>query len=353
MSYTPFNAPLLAGYLGDMETASAFSVKAELDTMIRIERGLLESLGDSGLVAPEIVDGIVEKLTGFEPDIPALSAATARDGVVVPELVRQMRACLSQAEADWLHFGPTSQDIIDTALVLRLKWVTRLHRNKLAGLLTAIDRLEQEFGENRLTGRTRMQAALPIKVADRLANWKAPLSAHISTLEKLEGDLFVLQFGGAVGTLDKLGEKASEVTGAIAWRLGLAVPARSWHTDRRSIVEYCEWLSHVTGSLGKIGADIALMAQNERAEIEISDTGGSSAMPHKQNPVLAESLVTLARFNATQISGMHQALVHEQERSGTAWSLEWMLVPPMAVATGAAIRNAMKLCEAITRLGEN
>jgi 3-carboxy-cis,cis-muconate cycloisomerase len=113
------------------------------------------------------------------------------------------------------------------------------------------------------------------------------------------------------------------------------------------LAEFAGWLSLVAGSLGKIGQDIALLAQNEIADVTVTGAGHSSAMHHKQNPVLAETLVTLARFNATQLSGMHHALVHEQERSGTAWTLEWMLLPQMVTATGAALARGLSLLDAL------
>ncbi|WP_292580394.1 lyase family protein, partial [Mesorhizobium sp.] len=157
------------------------------------------------------------------------------------------------------------------------------------------------------------------------------------------------EFGGQRGTLEKLGDKASAVRAALAAKLGLA-DAPQWHSRRDALAEFASWLSLVTGSLGKFGQDVALMAQ-AGADIKLSGGGGSSAMPHKQNPVKAEALVALARFNATQLSGMHQALVHEQERSGAAWMLEWLILPQMVAATAAALRLAAGLAAQIESLG--
>jgi 3-carboxy-cis,cis-muconate cycloisomerase len=134
----------------------------------------------------------------------------------------------------------------------------------------------------------------------------------------------------------------------MAQRLNLGLVPRARHSERDGQVELADWLSLVTGSLGKIGADVALAAQSEVGEIRLKSGGGSSAMPHKVNPVGAEALVTLARFNATLVSGMHQALVHENERSGVAWTLEWMLLPQMAVAAGASLRTAIGLLHQIS-----
>jgi 3-carboxy-cis,cis-muconate cycloisomerase len=124
-----------------------------------------------------------------------------------------------------------------------------------------------------------------------------------------------------------------------------------WHNQRDGIVEFGTTLSLISGSLGKFGQDVALLAQIG-GEIRISGGGGSSAMPHKQNPVAAETLVTLARFNATQISGLYQAMIHEQERSGGAWMLEWLILPQMVLATGAALLIAQRLLGQIDRIGE-
>jgi 3-carboxy-cis,cis-muconate cycloisomerase len=160
---------------------------------------------------------------------------------------------------------------------------------------------------------------------------------------------FPLQFGGAAGTLEKLGGKAAAVRGSLAQELGLA-DLPQWQSQRAFIAEFAGLLSLVTGSLGKFGQDIALMAQASD-EIALSGGGSSSAMAHKQNPVAAETLVALARFNATQISAIHQSMVHEQERSGAAWTLEWLVLPQMVVATGAALRLARELADNIQRLG--
>lgn len=194
-----------------------------------------------------------------------------------------------------------------------------------------------------------MQAALPITVEDRLANWRAPLERHRQRLASLRPSLLVVQFGGAVGTLQSLGEEALPVRRALASRLALG-DAPQWHCQRDRTIDLGGLLSAVTGSLGKTGQDVLLMAQ-AGGEIVLSGGGGSSTMPHKRNPVGAEVLVALARFNAVQLGGLHQAMVHEQERSGAAWTLEWLVLPQMILAVGAATRNAALLLADIEALG--
>jgi 3-carboxy-cis,cis-muconate cycloisomerase len=279
----------------------------------------------------------------------ALSAAVARDGVVVPDLLRQLRGAVGEPHGDKVHFGATSQDVIDTALMLRLKPVVDRLDALLADVVARLDALQSRFGTRPLMARTRMQAAIPITVADRVSSWLAPLERHRARLAVIRPELLVVQFGGAAGTLEKLGDKAAAVRKALAQKLGLG-DAPQWHSQRDRLADFAGLLSLITGSLGKFGQDVALMAQ-DGAEIALSGGGGSSAMPHKQNPVAAEVLVALARFNATQLSGMHHALVHEQERSGTAWTLEWLLLPQMAVAAAASLGHAAAVAGQIESMG--
>jgi 3-carboxy-cis,cis-muconate cycloisomerase len=160
-----------------------------------------------------------------------------------------------------------------------------------------------------------------------------------------------LQFGGPIGVLNEFGDKAEILKTEIADALNLEAKAQNWHSNRAPIVELANACSLLSGALGKMAADCCLMAQNELAEIAFSGGGTSSAMSHKQNPVLAEALVTLARLNGTLISGLHHSLVHEQERSGAAWTLEWMLLPQMILAAGAATRVSNELLQSIKSMG--
>jgi 3-carboxy-cis,cis-muconate cycloisomerase len=349
MAVSAFDHPLLSGLFGDSEVEALLGLDAELAAMLRFEIVLAEAEAEAGVIPQEAANAIAKALAGFKPDITALRNGVARDGVAVPELVRQMRERIGAPHADRLHFGATSQDVIDTALVLRLKPVLDLFEGRLDGLVEGFDQLDKRFGRNPLMGHTRMQAAIPISVGDRIRSWREPLVRHKARLEALRPTLLTIQLGGAAGTLDKLGGKGEAVRAALAQRLGLAV-APQWQSQRDRLAELASFLSLLTGSLGKFGQDIALMAQSG-GEIALSGGGGSSAMPHKQNPVEAEILVTLARFNATQLSGMHHALVHEQERSGSAWSLEWLILPQMIVAAGSSLRLAAELAGKIGRLG--
>ncbi|TIP05352.1 MAG: 3-carboxy-cis,cis-muconate cycloisomerase [Mesorhizobium sp.] len=349
MTVSPFDHPLLSSLLGDEEAARHFSLEADIDAMLTFERALAEAEAEHGVIPRDAAAAIVKALASFRPDTAKLRAGVARDGVVVPELVGQVKAAVGAPHDASVHFGATSQDVVDTSLVLRLRQAIDHIGLLLGENVVRLTGLELEFGERQFMAMTRMQPAIPITVTNRTASWRAPLERHQQRLAEISGGLLALQFGGAAGTLEKLGDKAAAVRAALAGKLGLT-DAPQWHSQRDALAEFASWLSLVTGSLGKFGQDVALMAQRG-AEIKLSGGGGSSAMPHKQNPVKAEALVALARFNAVQVSGMHQALVHEQERSGAGWTLEWLILPQMVVATAAALRLAAELTAQIESLG--
>ncbi len=346
MTTSPFDHPFLSGLLGDSEIAPYFSAEADIRAMLSFEAALARAEATHGVIPAEATRAIGETCAGFTPDMESLNAATARDGVVIPDLVRRLREAAGEEVAKHLHFGATSQDVIDTSLMLRLKSVTFLFGGRLHAIVTGLTALERQFGVNRLMGHTRMQAAIPITAADRIAAWRLPLETY---RDRLTEQTFPVQFGGAAGTLEKLGAEASAVRASLALELGLTDEPQ-WQSRRSRLADLANLYSLISGSLGKFGQDVVLLAE-AGGEIELAGGGASSAMAHKQNPVAAETLVALARFNATQLSAIHHSLVHEQERSGAAWTLEWLVLPQMVMATAASLRLAKELTGNIKRLG--
>ncbi|MDA7430541.1 3-carboxy-cis,cis-muconate cycloisomerase [Primorskyibacter aestuariivivens] len=344
-----FDHPWLGPLFGDPATVDLWSADAQLCHYRAFEAALANALAACGHVPAHQGRDAAEVVERAEIDIASLAEASLRDGLPIPDFVWQLR---SQAGADAaaIHTGATSQDVLDTALALTLRQVTDMLMDRLQALDARLARLASEMGDAPLMGRTRMQAALPITVADRVRSWRQPLRDHMSGLDASRPRVERLQLGGPVGTRHGFGGDGERIAAHMADALGLSA-GPVWHTDRSAVAEYASRLSLITGSLGKIGQDVALMAQQGLDEITLTGGGGSSAMPHKSNPVLAELLVTLARFNATQLAGLHHALIHEQERSGAAWMLEWMILPQMSVATARALGAAQDLCSRIERLG--
>ncbi|KJZ19042.1 3-carboxy-cis,cis-muconate cycloisomerase [Loktanella sp. S4079] len=345
-----FEHPWLSGLLGDETAQEIFSAERQLAHMMAFEVAYTRALGAAGIVPAETAETVAEQLRGFQPDIADLKIGTGRDGLPVPALVKQLKA-LAGDNAKAVHSGATSQDVIDTATVLCLQSFSGLLDEQLATLAGGLAQLIEQFGDQPMMGRTRMQAAVPITVADRVQTWMLPIAEHRTRLAQIRPRVECLQLGGAAGNRAALGENATAVAAFMADELGLGNPPRAWHAMRDGIAEYAGLLSLITGTVGKMGQDVCLMAQQGIGEIGIDGGGGSSAMPHKQNPVLAELLVTLARFNATQLSGMHDALIHEQERSGASWTLEWMILPQMAKATARSLSAANALSGQVIRMG--
>jgi len=343
-------SPLLRALAGDPIVEASFSDDADLAAMLAFEAVLAAAEAEAGIVPPEAADAIAAACDGFVADRTALAAGMAKDGVVGPSFVAALRATIDEPHRRWLHHGATSQDLVDTSLVLRLRTVVEELDGRLAGLVADLERLTTAQGGVALMAQTRMQAALPFTAADKIDTWLRPLARHRDRLAELAPRLLVVQFGGPVGTRGGLDGRGDAVAAGLARRLGLAVAA-PWHTARDGIVEFGAWLALVAGSLGKLGQDVALMAQTEVAAVRVAGGGGSSAMPHKSNPVAAEALVALARFNAGLSGTLAQAMVHENERSGAAWTLEWLVLPQMAVTTAASLRHARALVAALDFAG--
>lgn len=338
--------------LGDQTVAAMLGPQADMAALLHFEVTLAEVQADFGLIEQAAARAIEAMVAGFKPDLDRLTAATLKDGVPVPDLVAQMREALGGEHAKAIHFGATSQDAIDTALALTLKPVFELLGERLAAVDAALAELLDRFGSAPLMARSRMQAAIMIEAGDRITVWRAAVSRAGQGLEAGRRAMLILTLAGAAGTAEKFGDRIAPVRQAMADALGLVVPDYVPHADRGRIADFAGLLSRITGALGKIGQDVALMAQNGIAQIAISGAGGSSAMPHKQNPVRAEVLVTLARFNAVQLSAIHLALVHEQERSGSAWMLEWLVLPNMIEATATALSHAASMLQSVERIGE-
>lgn len=347
MTISAFDHPWLAGLVSDAEANACFSAEADLQAMIAFETALAESEAELGLIPEAAALRIAAALAAFQPDLGALAAGVERDGVIVPALVAQLRAAVGEPHARWLHRGATSQDVIDTSLTLRLSRLVAMFDLRLVALIDALQALEAREGEIPLMGRTRLQRALPIRAADRIGAWRRPIEAARARLAELRPRLCVIQFGGAVGTRGDLEGQGEAVAAGLARRLGLG-DSPCWHVERARLAEFAGWMGGLCGALGKLGADAALMAQNEVGELRLRGGGGSSAMPHKSNPVGAEVLVALAHFAAAQASGPLHAMIAEYERSGAAWTLEWLSLPPLAAAAGGALKRAIRLVDAMS-----
>lgn len=345
-----FDHPWLGGLFGDDEMSRVLSAEAELARMLAVESAWTRAIGKAQGISADVYNSLAETIVTAPITPQDLRDGAARDGIPVPALVELIKRDVSADLHPLVHKGLTSQDVMDTSLMLALQRVFPILGSRLGRLLDALGTLNTRFGARSIMGYTRMQAALPITVGDRISGWERPLAVLQDRMPELAQRAAIVQWGGPVGIRDG----GTDALGAsFAANLGLRDPGHAWHSDRLIIADIAAALASISSALGKIGQDLTLMAQMGPACLVLQSGGGSSAMQHKRNPVLAETLVTLARFNASAIGSIHHAVVHEQERSGSAWALEWMTLPDMIMTTGRSLTCASQAIAQIDRIGQD
>ena len=337
-----------AGLFGDPETGAFFTDDARIRTMLRVEGALARVQGELGLIPQDAARAIERAAAEIVIDPVALAARTARDGVPVPALLAAFRQAMgAPARAQYLHWGATSQDIMDTALALRLGQAVALWQDRLGRLIAALGDLARRHAELPMAARSYGQAATPTGFGAVVAGWGQPLIRHHARLARARDGIAVVSLGGAAGTLSAMGPRGPAVRAALAQALGLADPGHSWHAQRDGIGAFAAALAGLATSLGKFGEDLILMSQSGIAEITLADSGGSSTMPQKRNPVGPSVLVALARQAGTLAGAIQQAGLHRQQRDGAAWFLEWLTLPQLCISVGRALSLGLELATTI------
>ena len=344
MTVSPFDSAIYRELLQDGEVAELFNDAAEIRAMIRVEAALARVQGELGLIPGVSAREIHRAISEAQIDPASLAAATRRDGVPVPELVAALRAAMGSNEhAQYLHWGATSQYIMDTGLILRLQGICDLLEQRLKILLQALADKADVHAELPMAARTRAQIATPTCFGAVIAAWGSPLLNHLEVLAQLKPRLLRVSLAGASGNSTALGGKASAVRTALAAELELGESTLCWHSDRSTLVEFASLLTRINGSLAKMAEDVILATQPEVAELRLKQGGGSSTMPQKNNPVVAETLVSLFRLSAAMDGLMTQAMLHRQQRDGAAWALEWQALPQICMASAKALSLALDL----------
>jgi 3-carboxy-cis,cis-muconate cycloisomerase len=338
---------LLSALAGDPEIENLLSDEAQLAAMLAFEAALAEASGVADFIPDAAAVAISSGINSFSADWADLASGMARDGVPIPALISQLRRHLPAEVAPHLHKGATSQDVIDTALMLQLARVFDVYDARLNAVLEKLGTLQGEHGHKPLVAHTRMQVALPTTWDAKFRSWSEPLARALRALLALRKSLLVIQLGGPVGDRASFSGHGEAIAAHMARSLDLGL-ASPWHTQRDQIVALGSLLVQISGSLGKAGLDIALLSQNEIAAVRLLGGGTSSAMAHKSNPVKAEVLVALAHFIAGLCGTLNLSMLHENERSGTAWTLEWLTLPRMLVATGASLNLALEMFDQLS-----
>jgi len=342
------DSKMYAELFGDAETAALFTDEAEIQAFLQVEGALARIQGGLGVIPAEAARFIDKAAREVKIDPAALAPETVRNGVPIPGLLAAFREKMrAPEEMRWLHWGATSQDVIDTGLSLRLKQLLVLWDARLAGLTAALGALALRHATLAMAGRTYGQFATPTSFGAVVAGWGRPLLAHRDRLDALKPGLLKVSLAGAAGTLSALGATGPETRSRLAEALGLTDPGHSWHSERDGLAAFTGWMAGLAASLGKMGEDLILMSQSGIGEIRIEGAGGSSTMPQKQNPVGPSALVALARQVVALSSLTAGAALHRQQRDGAAWFTEWLTLPQLCVSTGRALALATDLATSI------
>jgi 3-carboxy-cis,cis-muconate cycloisomerase len=344
---TPLDSTIFGPLFNDEEISSLLTDHAFVHALVEVELALARAEARVGVIPAKTAEQIA-KANADKVDITALAKGTVRSGFPIIALVQELRNQVGLDAAPFVHWGATTQDIMDTACVLQLRAAIEMIKKRLGEIAGHLSALADKHRRTVLAGRTHSQQALPITFGLKVASWFAPLIRHAERLNEISPRLLVVQFGGAAGTLAASGDKGLAVTKELAKELKLNVPMTPWHAQRDSFVEFAGWLSLVTGSLGKIAEDIILMAQSEVGEVGESaeaGRGGSSTMPQKSNPITSELILAAARTNASLLSAMHHAQIQEHERGTHGWQVEWLSLPQMIALTGGALKHGAYLAK--------
>lgn len=340
-------------FLSDMfesdEIRSLFDAPAMLRRYLEIEVKLAEVEVSLGLI-PEDAARALSEVAVEAIDMDQFHRDLETTGFPIVPLLQQVVGLVSEESAQFAHWGATTQDIMDTALVLQMREALRLFRVRISRLREVLADHADTHRSSVMLGRSQLQHALPTTFGLKAATWLSMFQRHAIRLTQLEERLYVLQFGGAVGTLAALGTTGIAVRDALAARLVLGVAPTAWHTTRDSLAEVVSILANLTASLGKIGQDIVLMAQSDVGEVRERWTPGrgvSSTMPQKRNPISAQQITVIASSVADLSGAMFQASVHDHERGSGRWMKEWTVVPEAFVMTGRALDLTIDLLEGL------
>ena len=340
---------LFDAYFTQPAMGTLFSDQGRLQGMLDFEAALARAQARVGLIPETVVDAIAQccRAELFDVDELALAIATAGNSAI--PLVKALGKHIAQRHPSaerYVHLGATSQDVMDTGLVLQLRAAIALLERDLAQLADALAEQAQRYADTPLAGRTWLQQATPVTLGMKIAGWLGAITRHRQRLAELKPRLLCLQFGGASGSLAALGDQGFAVSQALADELNLSLPEQPWHTQRDRLVEFASLLGLVAGSLGKVGRDLSLLMQTELGEVfepAAPGKGGSSTMPHKRNPVGAAVMIGAATRAPGLVATMFAAMVQEHERSLGLWHAEWETLPQLCCLVSGSLQQALQV----------
>lgn len=331
--------------------AACFSESATLQGMLDFEAALARAQASCGVIPQAAVVPIATACRADRLDATALAQAAAGAGNLAIPLVKQLTALVKAQDeqaARYVHWGATSQDAIDTGMVLQLRAALAQAEALLVKLMQALAVQIQTHAMSVMPGRTWLQHALPTTYGLKLAGTLDALLRWHERLHELKPRLLVLQFGGAAGTLASLKESAVQVSQTLAQELQLSLADTPWHTQRDRLLEAAGWFAGVSATLGKFAGDFALLMQTEVAEVAepvAQGKGGSSTMPHKRNPVTCAAILSAVTRIPGLMATLYASQIQQHERALGGWQAEWQTLPELATLAGGVLHNSLALVE--------
>lgn len=336
---------LLDPLFGSEEVNSIFSDRSRLQGMLDFEAALATAEARVGVIPESAVAPIASKCRSEFFDLGALAGASVQAGNLAIPMVKQLTVTVGKDNAQamrYVHWGATSQDAIDTGLILQLRAASALLRADLGRLCAGLENLAHAHRSTPVAARTWMQHAVPTTFGLKAAGALDALTRHRARLHEAERRVLVVQFGGAAGTLAALGTRGLDVAKALSEELRLELPALPWHAHRDRVAEVATILALLTGTLGKIARDLSLQMQTEVGEVyepSGEGRGGSSTMPHKRNPVTCAVVLAAANRVPALASIMLSAMSQEHERGLGGWQAEWQTLPEIVRLSAGALHR--------------
>lgn len=327
------------------EVDAVFAFPSQVKRWLDVEAALARACAAAGLVDAEHAEAVAAACRVERLDLAALDAAAAVAATPIIPFVRQLEAIVPEHARGAVHLGATSQDVIDTAMMLALRTTTQLIVLELVAAGRRCAALADEERDTVMAGRTLLQQAVPITFGLKAARWLSTLAGQLERLDTLG---FPAQLGSAAGTLAPYGTRGLEVLTRFAENLDLDVPVVPWHAERDHLAAVVTAMALVAGTCASIASDLALLAQSEVGEVIDRASGGSSTMPHKRNPVNATFALASARLATGEATVVLNAPVHEHERGIGAWQAEWAAVPRIMQATAVAAARTRRALENLT-----
>ncbi|HEB4875089.1 TPA: 3-carboxy-cis,cis-muconate cycloisomerase [Kluyvera ascorbata F0526] len=337
---------LLTPLLRTDALTAVFSDEQLVQGMLDFEAALAKAQARCGIIPHEAVEPIVAACQAQRLDFPALAAAAANAGNLAIPLVKQLTQVVKASApeaARYVHWGATSQDAIDTGLMLQLQQALQQTESRFQRLMHVLAEQVARYQHTLMAGRTWMQHALPITYGLKLAGTLDALLRWHERLQQMRPRVLTLQFGGAAGTLASLKEKGPQVAQALADELNLALPDTPWHSQRDRIIELASWYAGLCATLGKFANDFALMMQTEVAEVSeptAEGRGGSSAMPHKRNPVSCAAILAAVARTPGLMATLYASQIQQHERALGGWQAEWETLPQLVMLAGGVLENS-------------